>query len=791
MKSQLGNSFVRRQAALIGFIALNVIAIGLGVYVLNTKHSFKTGLSSLIAQDRVHETSYDLIEGYAQRGGNTLLVRMRTKNRDALQQAIDTLKDWQAEIPRDENKSDNNRTLDQLIAFYTKYALLFTPSTSDVESDNSISAFIKERSDYFYETLSEPALVSFADDPYRLANQALTAGSQSIAKLVNEQAIYYREGQSFLAIVEISLGIKSNKALLDDIERMIRSIETKEVELLVSGQQVIGARIAAAAEQEMMWFSLVALLLTTIVLVFTLRRLSATFIPILCVVSSGLFAALVCMALFSGMHLFAMVLGLSLIGVVIDYAIHAMYYAKFSVAKVLSARKALITSALSSGVAYLLLLTGNVSVITEVAVFAVAGILYALSFALCYLALKQSHAHKKSSTEPSLSYAKLNGRIISYAIFVLAGSILVLSSIVRESRFHVQPSEYFTDSSLDFFQAPKELLEVFRERDQHSEFSIEPGRFIALHADSLDTLYAQAKRLRQLAAENPSLQTLQFFGFDQATVGVDLLLNKQSLSNPIFYKKTIEKYESAIDLRLTQAERSHANRYKAQRLMFEQSGREELEQLIRQFAVINKAGHYQAVLGLALDADNKAEQLRSLADLAEDLPGIYYVSMLDRSQQTLKTVRKQALWSLAFGLLVLMALAWFFFGRRFTFAAGIGLACVLASALTIAVLLAPLTLFGVMALFLVLGLGIDYVVFVRMEAGAKDFNTLLASHSARNSDGFPGSVAVAAASSLISFSVLSFSQFQAIADFAYVLFLGTFGCFVLAYLLYHYRCTVL
>ena len=85
----------------------------------------------------------------------------------------------------------------------------------------------------------------------------------------------------------------------------------------------------------------------------------------------------------------------------------------------------------------------------------------------------------------------------------------------------------------------------------------------------------------------------------------------------------------------------------------------------------------------------------------------------------------------------------------------------------------PVTLFNVMALILVLGIGVDYSIFLR-EGGEEETPAFLG-------------VLLAAAATLLSFGFLSFSTMPALRSFGITLVVGVFISLVLAPLVVTFR----
>ena len=158
-----------------------------------------------------------------------------------------------------------------------------------------------------------------------------------------------------------------------------------------------------------------------------------------------------------------------------------------------------------------------------------------------------------------------------------------------------------------------------------------------------------------------------------------------------------------------------------------------------------------------------------LAQAAAGIPG---VSLVDKAQSVtglLGHYRRIASWALAAAIVLVWTLLGLWRGFRAAAAmvapACLGMLIALAGG---ALAGAPVTLFTVLALILLLGFGVDYTVFLA-EGGSSDPSALLG-------------VLLAAMATLISYGLLAFSHTPALRGFGLTLALGVAGTVLLSFL---------
>lgn len=156
-----------------------------------------------------------------------------------------------------------------------------------------------------------------------------------------------------------------------------------------------------------------------------------------------------------------------------------------------------------------------------------------------------------------------------------------------------------------------------------------------------------------------------------------------------------------------------------------------------------------------------------LAALARDLPGVTLVDKASSVSQLFRQYRQWgASWLPVAALIIFIVLAWRYGSRN---GAAVLLPTLLGSGLALAAYGyagLPLTLFGLMGLILVLGVGVNYAIFI-VEAGD------------RAPAPFAG-VLLSAATTLLSFGLLSLSSMPALKHFGLMLLIGIAASVLLA-----------
>ena len=158
----------------------------------------------------------------------------------------------------------------------------------------------------------------------------------------------------------------------------------------------------------------------------------------------------------------------------------------------------------------------------------------------------------------------------------------------------------------------------------------------------------------------------------------------------------------------------------------------------------------------------------SLASLPEvQMKDVKLLSQAEQVSGVLKELRVKISWAGALALLIVAGFLTFLLGfpKSVRVLAPPVTAAVLALSLSYFVF-GPLTLFNLLAVYLIVALGLDYSVFYSEKSGNKDMSTYVGIH-------------LSMFTSLLSFGLLSLSQTAAISGFGTTLGLGLIVCFFL------------
>ena len=157
-------------------------------------------------------------------------------------------------------------------------------------------------------------------------------------------------------------------------------------------------------------------------------------------------------------------------------------------------------------------------------------------------------------------------------------------------------------------------------------------------------------------------------------------------------------------------------------------------------------------------------QRQSIVDAVAALPDTHWMSLVDETRKGLQHLRTAAGYYLGCALLLIGGVFVWRYGLRRGFVIGlIPIGVIGAICLVYLVAQVPVTLFHVMAMFLVVGLGVDYQVFVAEMSGKED------------SRHFANALMLSAATSSLSFGLLSLSVLPAVSAFGTTVMLGVWG----------------
>ena len=559
-----------------------------------------------------------------------------------------------------------------------------------------------------------------------------------------------------LQLANDALEMNQQDLALASIQKIIEKIKAEypDVELLESGILFFAADAAQSARADIQTITTGSMIGVLLLILWVFRGPRALLLPVLSIALGLGFAFSLCHYWFGSIHVLTLVFGSSLIGVVVDYALHYFYFqAHHSQSENrLPLYRALFLSLLTSVIGFAALAWSGLAALQQIAIFAALGLVYAwlVVIALGHYLTKNVKAYDASLqalVRAALQvFAKLPSR------WVLPLMILILAAGFSFTGFSLPAS----DNPRSFFAANPELV---AQEKQVSEWvaSHEPASFILVQGENTQQVYDRIAQVQQL------LET----GSENNPAALPLL------GAHLFFPSPAQQQENYL---------FNARLYAGENLAAEFIARQELDEIsasnlaadyrAQQNQLLNPTDFFQQeaqfLPPLWIQTDTRLNALllipktmdvKQLADKLASVPGASFFSAMQDAENAMKDLRLAALQLLflALGLMALLLLSRYPLSKTLQLIA-IPFFAVSTSILLLALFNIPITLFHVMALFLVVGLGMDYVIFIA-EMSENSVETLSA-------------VTLSSATNLLSFGLLSLSILPAVSAFGTALFIG-------------------
>jgi predicted exporter len=331
--------------------------------------------------------------------------------------------------------------------------------------------------------------------------------------------------------------------------------------------------------------------------------------------------------------------------------------------------------------------------------------------------------------------------------------LFITLSVLLGGAYTYLVSQPFNDDPRIFFKANAELL-ANEKRVAELASDYEPGRHFVISADNIDILYARYDALMTLIEKDPLLSV------DNLTSVLSWVPSKLQQQNNYLSQAKLYRNNGAADILASSLNKASA--VDAIKTEYIASSR----RVLTPSKTMSLFGDSLPPIWFDQDQQwvsfvliKKGVTAEQFATQLEPLEGIEYVNTLQRTEQALSAQRQSAntLLLLAYALVAVLL----FLKMRNLAAFGLVLTPLCATSMVFicaTVLGFDLNLFHVMALFLVLGFGMDYSIFA-YEMRAHSNVTLQA-------------ILLSAITSLISFGLLGLSSIPVVASFGITLLIG-------------------
>lgn len=632
--------------------------------------------------------------------------------------------------------------------------------------------------------VASPALLPFVEDPFGVHQQTLfdliseNSGSPAkenasdfrvISLMLGDQALRIGEQELLLERIDHALRVATTSA--DSKTHPVTDPATHvrpEIISYRSGVFFYSVDAAVRSKNEVMTISTISSIAVLCVLFFVFRSASAIALALGSMMFGIVAGVLTSHAVFGQIHVFTIVFGVGLIGVVIDYSLHFLFHSAHVDRRRL--RSALTLSALTSIIGYGALFLSSLAVLKAVAVFAVAGIAVALLTVVSLGPLLAPIAPRFLSL-PMTAMQPLNRKLA----LVFAGFLLVVAGVLATTLFMTDP---FDDRPEIFFKAPPALLQSDRQVASYTG-DLEPGRFITFTGTTNKEVYDLYRSTQQMLQAQASLEKSQLVSILDWVPDTEeqrsnyeqqqRLYGELGLIGALFNRLDLTGQDS--QLRSDFADAS--------------------ERILEPDTVLTLLGEALPVSWVRTDNNitalaflRKGEGVDALDAKSWPGNGVNYINLTKRTQAALQAQRESAGWILLMSMVITaLLLAVAFRDVKAALLALVPASSCMAALALLSMLGVGINLFHTMACFLVLGFGLDYVIFVRqmtwhapaldLEEPAQDRRReTMSTPSIDGGSPTLQAIALSFITSQLSFGLLALSSISIVQAFGVTLFIG-------------------
>lgn len=558
------------------------------------------------------------------------------------------------------------------------------------------------------------------------------------------------------------------KSLVTRIDQIIVDLESSEtgLECLRQGTLFYAAHGISQAKGEISTIGVGSIVGVCLLLLLMFRSAQPFFLGGLSIFSGLLFATAATVVVFGEIHIFTVVIGASLIGVSIDYSFHYLCEwlsegDNWQPSEALHVIMPAITLGfLTSVLAYFVLLLTPFPGLRQLAVFSSAGLFTAFATVVSLYPLFLQKKSTRTLPMGSLLWEWINcfqrPKVRWVICLVLVGLALVTI-----------PGLHINDDIRQLQAAPKELKR--QGEVMASVIGHDVGQQLLLVRGSDENAVLQ--RLAEVGAWlDVAVQDGVLEGYRSPSAILpavaqqedDFHLTRKQLLNP-WLPGLVKQIGLKPDL--LQDVTNKQFRPMTVEGWLNSSVSEGWRTLW--LGLIQK--QYGAIVAL-----NNVQNLQAIKSIEEDFGGVTYISRVDELSDLFRYYRVKVITLLILsyvGIFLLLCLRYGVVKSGLILLAPLLAGTSSLAALSLAGL--PLNLFGVLGLVLVLGIGIDYTLFLA-ECRKGPMATLLA-------------VALSACTTLLSFGLLFLSETTAIKTFGLVVLVGIFVAFILSPIAYNGR----
>jgi predicted exporter len=776
-----------KRACYIALILLTLLALLGGFAILRNGLHIDTNLKSLsppLSQDAAVNKAVDKLSTDTSK---QLIVVVASKNADDVEDASEALREKIAAQQGPIKYVDQSAAIKHYLALLVQHRFYITgKNAQSVLAQPDDAQILGAATANLYGSGGSVRLIPLADDPLGFVNEYALGVLNTLSHnaqdelhqgTLNGEQVFMAAHVLQLSSDALEMGEQDNTlAAIENLKQAVLQ-DYPQIQFLQSGIIIFAADSARNAKADISLISTGSTIGIILLFLWIFRSAKSLVIPVVSMILGPLFALCVCQLLFGAIHIFTIVFGASLIGVVGDYSLHFYYFynrtpdsensspenssfEKKPSENTLQLYRALLLSLMTSVIGYGALALSGLEALKQVAVFSGLGLIY--SWLMVIVIGSSLIKDNKVRIHDSVLQKIIAHLLQAFARLSYSGylclALLLFIGLLAFNRLSFPAN----DSPKAFFAINSDL--VAQEKLISGLVSThEPSSFIVIDADNAQELYSRIESVQKalgddaadlLGVQNffpsPAQQALNYTANQRLYVenGIAAQFLQQHPVNSITAKELSESYAQSKSMPLSPAE------------FFSQQGLS-----LPPFWVESGTRIYSFIL------IPKTLNTTKLAERLIKLEHVKFVSAIADIETSLKHLRFSALQLLFVAVALISVLVFFQYKLWATLKImAVPAFSIVLSLSGLAALGIPITLFHIMALFLVLGLSMDYVIF--------------AAEMTENSVATLTAIVLAATTSLLSFGLLVFSSLPAVSAFGITVIIGSalnlFGAMALA-----------
>ncbi|MFL0796647.1 MAG: MMPL family transporter [Cellvibrionaceae bacterium] len=733
-----------------------------GVYCLDkiiNSNPFYSNLLELLPEEEKNPILHDLSRLLANRFQQQLFILLKGRNITESKEAAQDLQKIIEEQPLLFLTNNSTDIHNRFIDIYQPFRAQLLPSsyrkTLETHSPETLSNEVLQN---LLSPIAPPRPYLFHEDPFNLGGKWLEHLSSNIPFSIQQG--YTTVDNWFLITIEITQSpfeLAPQESLDLTLEKFRDS--HPDIKILTSGMLFHAAAGTKQAKHEIRTVGVGSLIAIVLLALCVFRSLQPLATILITLGASCVVALTTSLLIFEKIHLLTLAFGSTLLGVAVDYIFHFIvksHQQGSSIKARHTLRYPLAIGALSTICAYLMQLTTPFPGLQQMAIFSASGLAGAWLSIMFWGPLYR--APKSKSTEhalllfdriikPTYEHIRRSRYILNSTLTIgLAVSVITIFSFGANDNI-----KSLNTSTQGLIDSEKSVQKLLKQPSTNSFFYINENSEQSL-IEKLETLEI---KLEQTSKEDQSMESLNVQSLAKYIPSIET-----QTKNFEAVEKAINSKDGALNQlfnRLSLPEKNFPYSLNGNFLTPDKITDEHISNLYP--PILSNQGSYQTLLTL----DTSKVPLSALEDIAENTPGVRFINQSDDISNLLGRYRNNI--SLILGLTLLLLTCGLYLRYR---AHVLRVICPLLIAITFSLGVASatqgITVFHLMALLLVLGIGIDTAVFYQ-EVGFNSASWLAASLSCLTS--------------IFAFGLLSLSNIPVLNQFGIIILTGILSCWLI------------